>query len=468
MRSAAWACVFLILSTQEQKRLPVPEGEAQRQAEKLIRDVFKGEFDKKAPADRLALAKKLFEQSETSKEDPTSRFVLLTQSRDLAAQAGDSATAIRAIDALGRSYEVDAGAMKLAIYASLAKNVKTPEEMVILAKAHLTVVDEALFADKFDLAERANEGAQGLAKRAKQPSLVSRTEAKGREVADRRTKFDKVRKNRELLAATPDNGAANTIVGQYECLTKGNWPEGLPFLARGTDGPLRALALQDLVNPSEPQARLLLGDGWWDMAEKEAGATKLVLRARARHWYEAAFPALAGLPKIKVEKRLSELRFDVFRGTWMDLTNASLFGLPGKSGEAFEFAARAERKTIFLQRFPEGDFDGFSARMRWDANVYALFLFEGNNRMVQVEPSAGRLTVLHLVNNAWTQTFTGSCERQESYVITALLSDGEYQLFIDGREFARERTSLTRLLKVGFQAEGGAVTLDQVRLRRKE
>ena len=55
---------------------------------------------------------------------------------------------------------------------------------------------------------------------------------------------------------------------------------------------------------SDEQAKL--GDGWWDVAEKQAKTAQRSIKARALYWYQEALPSLSGLVKDNVEKRLAE------------------------------------------------------------------------------------------------------------------------------------------------------------------
>src|SRR5437667_544716 len=76
---------------------PVPNADQQKAEEKSVREVFKDEFAKTSPTDRLALVKKLIEQSLETKDDPPVRYVLLREARDLAAALGNADLAFRAI-----------------------------------------------------------------------------------------------------------------------------------------------------------------------------------------------------------------------------------------------------------------------------------------------------------------------------------------------------------------------------------
>jgi hypothetical protein len=76
------------------------------------------------------------------------------------------------------------------------------------------------------------------------------------------------------------------------------------MLAKGNRDDLAGLAKRDLANPTTAKEQASVGDAWWALGEKEAGASKAGLKSRARHWYEQAQPQLTGLDKARVEKRL--------------------------------------------------------------------------------------------------------------------------------------------------------------------
>src|SRR5439155_12147143 len=94
-------------------------------------------------------------------------------------------------------------------------------------------------------------------------------------------------------------------LGKFYAFAKGDWDRGLPILAACAKPPLNGLAEKDLAGPSDPAGQIEVGDGWWDLAEKEKlPLRKSRLQERSRVWYEAAFSAATGLSKSKLEKRL--------------------------------------------------------------------------------------------------------------------------------------------------------------------
>src|SRR5215467_8260231 len=79
-------------------RIPVPSQADIQKVEALVKDLFKSDFAKTKSADRLALANKLFKEATDTKGDPAAQYVLLRESRDLAAKAGAGRVAMRAAD----------------------------------------------------------------------------------------------------------------------------------------------------------------------------------------------------------------------------------------------------------------------------------------------------------------------------------------------------------------------------------
>ena len=70
----------------------------------------------------------------------------------------------------------------------------------------------------------------------------------------------------EKLEQHPEDAEANLVVGKNLCFRKGDWDDGLDFLARGSDPVLKELAQNDLALPRDAKAQIELGDAWWERA----------------------------------------------------------------------------------------------------------------------------------------------------------------------------------------------------------
>lgn len=286
---------------------PEPPEREQRLAENLIRDHFREEYSKQAPADRLALARKLLDQGRGTREADAERFVFLREARDLAAQAGDLRTALEALGAIAESYRVDAPAMKAAVLALAGKGSRSAETMRALAEAYLDLVEEAVAADDLALAARAVQEAASHARRGSHHDLAMAAEASSRDLSVLQREQKEAKAAEEALRGNPGDPQANLALGRYLFLCKGDSEGGLPRLARGADPALKDLAQKDLEKSSDPLAHVILADGWWSASEREKdGLPRMRLRERARAIYERSLPELSGLVRAKVEKRLAQ------------------------------------------------------------------------------------------------------------------------------------------------------------------
>lgn len=328
-RLLACALVLLLLvpviAEGPAKKLPAPDAAAQAAAEKLIKSLFKDDYLKKRPADQLALSAKLLDQARETKDDPTARFVLLREARDLAVQAGDVAQALRIVDELGREFDVSQSGLKAAVLEAAAALPATPTLSKTIAESALEVIDEAVAADEFEAAGKLLKLADVAAQKAKSVPLVSSVQARAKEVDGVRKEFEKAKAAAETLAKDPKDADANVTYGKFLCLRKADWEKGLPLLLEGSDAKLKELAVKELRNPTEPADQVDLAEAWIDYAAKQVGPDKTALQMRAYHWLRQARPKVTGLTKTKVEKAMTTLprhyltdmdEFDVKLGPW--------------------------------------------------------------------------------------------------------------------------------------------------------
>jgi hypothetical protein len=300
---AAMLAAFLLLAPQD-KKLPVPDGAAQKEAEKLIRGIFKDDYAKKAAPDRVALSKKLYQQGLETTDNDVAAYVLLREAADLAAISGETGVAMQAITELARRYRINSIELKAAALSTAGKSMRLVDEFAELAKTYLSLVEEALVAEDYDAAERVAAAGGQFAKKGKNVSLLSKLEARAKEAGERRARAAKVARAMETIDKNPDDGDARFLVGHYLCVMKGDWDEGVKHLARGSDAGFKAAAGKDLAFPSDPGEQVAVGDAWWDLGEKAPGAAQSRLRSRAGTWYLKARDQVAGLTRTKIDKRL--------------------------------------------------------------------------------------------------------------------------------------------------------------------
>lgn len=310
--------LFVPIAPQEAKQ-PVPDAAAQKESLKLIRDIFKDEYSKRGAADQRTLALKLLQQSLDTKDDLVAKYVLLQEARGIAAEAGDASTALRAVDELSNRFVVNRISLRYSALSTASLTAREPAQMSSAAEQLLTLADEAIGSQELELAEKATAAAANLAKGAKNVSLTARAGAKSKELADLKPKYALVQKAKETLKTAPDDPGANLAVGRFVCLVLGNWDDGLPYLAKGSDAPLKALATRDRAGAKDDVDASAIGDAWWDLGEKESGKVRDQFRLRASRWYLEVIPRLGGLSRARLEKRLRELPIKVALGQPVDL-----------------------------------------------------------------------------------------------------------------------------------------------------
>jgi len=289
----------------EEKKVPqsktrVPNDAAQEKAEAVIRDLYKVEYAENEPAAMRGLTGTLLRKAAEMPDDPTGRFVLLREARDLAARSGDVGLAFRAVDRIAEGFEADPFGMKTAVLTAMVRSAKTAEELQSLAEAGLDLSDEAMAAGRGDDALRLSTQAQAAAKKARNPSLATRAQARTRE-------YRKVQAALQTLKTRPDSPEANAAVGKFHCFVTGDWDKGVPYLGKGDDPKLKAVARAEGAKPSDPAAQETLADSWWDLAGG-GGQEKASYLRRALYWYQQSLPGLSGLSKEKVGRRVQQLR----------------------------------------------------------------------------------------------------------------------------------------------------------------
>jgi len=289
---------------QEGKR-PIPSETEQQQALAVAREVYGEEYKAaKTGEQKRALAEKLMQKAADSKSDPVSNFVLLKLARDVAAAGGEADLALKAVEEIATSFDVKPVTMKQETFTKAAYAARTPRQSDILARAALALIEESFAADDFEIAQEVGRKGLVAAKAARQKELVSLITIKIKEAAGNAAELGKVKEAMAALQDRPTDPALNLEVGKYLCFVKGDWDNGLPMLALGSDEKLKGLATQELKGVTDPNEQAKLGDSWWERSEEESGAAKKRLSERATYWYRKSLVSLSGLARDRVQKRL--------------------------------------------------------------------------------------------------------------------------------------------------------------------
>ncbi len=306
-RSVLFVAAMLasISSSFGQAKTPVPGDAARQNAVKLIEEVFGEKIaGARTSAEKSALAGQLLQEAGKA-ADSTNHYALLRYACDKAIEAGDADTALQAVDRMTRYYDVDAYRLQGQTLFQAAKSARLPVHTKAIAQRGLTLIDQAVELDDFVAADYLANLCRDAARKARDGELVKQAAARGEEVTEIAAAYAAIADALAALRQTPTDPEANLAVGRYQACFKGQWQEGLPMLAWGTDGPLKRAAANELRGATNSAGQVALGDGWWDLAEAADGVTKRHLQARAAYWYRQAMPGLTGLVEGKVKKRLA-------------------------------------------------------------------------------------------------------------------------------------------------------------------
>ena len=289
--------------------LPVPDEAARRQASERVRDMFQGEIDNaRTSAEKSAVAKNILRQAGDLDDDPAVRYVMLETCGALAKEAADATTAMGAVNMTARYYSVDAWSAKANMLADLSKVARQSLQHWTVAQQALGLAQKAVEAGQFDTAARLGELAVAEAGKTDDPRTSARIRSTVKEVEQAvalRREYDAAKMK---LTGNPHDPEANLVAGRYECLIADKWNEGLRKLAAGSKATLRALAAKDLAQPKDAEHQAGVGDGWWELAEAESGATQTHAYRRVAVWYEKASSKATGPLKAKVRERLETIR----------------------------------------------------------------------------------------------------------------------------------------------------------------
>jgi hypothetical protein len=301
-------CLVSLLAAQPaDTRAPIPQKTETAAAEKLVRDIFKADFAKIKPADRTALAEKLLEQAEGSKDDVAAHYVLITEASTASAKAGDAVNYLKAAEALSKSYKISLADAQASGIDALSSNL-SKESASAAAQPLLDAADAALGMGEFDAATKLLKAADTAGRKGSVKEVSNATALRTKSLAALRKEFDKLGDARKKLETAPTDADANLLLGRFLCFVKNDWEGGLPRLVLGSDATLRSAAEKDdKANSGSANDKAEAADFWYKLASSADALQKSNMMSRALTRYKDAQADATGLAKIKIEKRIEEI-----------------------------------------------------------------------------------------------------------------------------------------------------------------
>jgi hypothetical protein len=289
-------------------KIAAPTGDSLKEATRLVTAVFKTDVSTAStPALRGELSRKMLEAGR-QEADAAGKFVILSMARDMAIEAGDIDALRPVIEELDRNYAIDRVKLAAEAVGVAAKNVRSAEQRKALADWCPVLLEGAIEADRYDTARSVAELYQGTARSLNDAALQKEAAGAVLRVRELESGLAVLKKALEVLAENPADADANLKAGRFRCFLKGDWENGLPMLAQGSDKMLAALAKGDMALADEAAEQVKVADGWFSAAQGMGGSSKVQVERRALGLYSAALPQLSGPAKLQVEKRVQAMQ----------------------------------------------------------------------------------------------------------------------------------------------------------------
>lgn len=317
-------------------KLAEPGKEALKKAREAVQARFRA--DLKSPD----LPAKLLAAASEADVEPEFAYAGLVEARDAAARQFDFAAVRRILDALQARFEIDALDHRAEALAA-AGHPKTADGARALVGALEAFSDAAISADRFELPGRFAARVNDLKKLTSVEELTERLDRAKALNAE----YARLKPHLETLREKPDDPGANLQVGRFACLSKGDWAQGLPMLAKGSDPKLRDLAQLEHVERPNGEQLLELCQGWLKLAEAESvAARKRALGDRAWRAFSAGQSSFTPKDREALDARLAKLqdlrRIDLLRSIVLarDVERPA-----GNAESAFRFDAKGRLET---------------------------------------------------------------------------------------------------------------------------
>jgi len=258
----------------------------------------------KTESAKQAMARRLLEIADRTREVPVNYYVLVTLAKDIAVRGNDYQLAESAIMRLDeRFHGINALEMRGLILGGMLKSARLSEKRRILPLV-LELLDEAIEKDQFVTAANLSFLADEAARAFRDQQLREKLHTQKQWMDELRDEYSKIHPAQLTLMGDPDDEDANLAVGRYRCLLKEQWEEGLPHLARGSEPELARIAKLELAVNADP---VEIGDAWWQLSRHYTGNVAKHIRHRAARIFAGALEDANSKTREHLQERLKRL-----------------------------------------------------------------------------------------------------------------------------------------------------------------
>jgi hypothetical protein len=289
-------------------KLPAPQGDELAQARAAARKIFEDELaSAREDRDRQELADMMWEKAYENNHNPALKFGLLYEAYELSAKSFFAVWSMRYALDLSEMYDIDRYELQAQALQRFASDVtaETDESDVrSIARAVSLTFEDAMAAERFDIAVRLAESLKRLNSRKRMSEVKPYSDRRMAEASFTKDLYDAANAYRDAPRDAIQTPQAKLILGRYLCFAKGDWDQGLPLLASGSDENLATVAMLELSNT--PDLERTIADGWSELAARATGLWKNEYLNQAYYWHgQTDTPASPQSTQAKPDRNIS-------------------------------------------------------------------------------------------------------------------------------------------------------------------
>lgn len=247
---------------------------------------------------RTGAAQMLLAEANRQPNGTSMRYVCVVRAAHFASLEGQSQLALNALGILKSEFEPTSESTR--ILDQLMRTAETGH-MENIAKFALGAATRAIDSDDYADAMAIGKIASKAAQRSNTPAMANDTARLRTRVALLKRAYRSTSSARKRLTTAPGDSDANRIVGEFLCFKKGDFRNGLRYLAKSNSSHAM-LAQRTTANAI---ADLDIANQWWDVASTLGKYEQGVAKSYARSLYRALLPSIRGESKKRILARLS-------------------------------------------------------------------------------------------------------------------------------------------------------------------